>query len=141
MSHVIDKYRDIALSQIHEFDGYYVFMRKDGIMQLLFKPGFSGDVENAKNMIFTFKKISPDKKVLALVIYQDDNTFTKETREFIASAEVSETVAADALVIKGLALRIIGNGYLRINRPNRPTRIFNSVESALKWLEQFLNDK
>lgn len=141
MSHVIDKYRDIALSQIHEFDGYYIFMRKDGIMQLLFKAGFSGDVENAIKMILTFKKISPDKKVLALVIYHDDNTFTKETREFIASEEVSETVAVDALVIKGLALRIIGNGYLRINRPNRPTRIFNSVESALKWLEQFLNDK
>ncbi len=84
MSYTIDMYRDVALSEIHEFNGYYIFMRKDGIMQLLFKPGFSGDVSDTRNMMETFRKLSPDKKVLALVIYQDDNTFTKETREFIA---------------------------------------------------------
>ncbi|MBL7921848.1 MAG: hypothetical protein JNJ40_16150 [Bacteroidia bacterium] len=141
MSYTIDAYKHIALSEIHEFNGYYIFMRKDGIMQLLFKQGFSGDVSDARNMIETFKKISPDKKILALVIYQDDNTFTKETREFIAGDETSKVVAADALIIKGLALKIIGNGYLQINKPKRPTRIFNSVESGLKWLEQFLHVK
>ena len=141
MSYTIDAYKHIALSEIHEFNGYYIFMRKDGIMQLLFKQGFSGDVSDARNMIETFKKIRPDKKILALVIYQHDNTFTKETREFIAGDETSKVVAADALIIKGLALKIIGNGYLQINKPKRPTRIFNSVESGLKWLEQFLHVK
>lgn len=138
MSYTINAYIDIALSEIYEFNGYYIFMRKDGITQLLFKPGFNGEVSDAKNMITIFKKLSPYKKSVVLVVYQDDNTFTKETREYIASEEVSKTVAVDALVIKGLALKIFGNGYLRINRPNRPTRLFNTPESAIKWLEQFL---
>ncbi len=136
---VTDMFKDIAASEIREFDGYYIFLRKDGIMQLQFKDGFSGDVEDARNMIETFKQLKTTEKVLALVIYKDDNTFTKETREYIASDEVSKTVRADALVIKGLALRIIGNGYLRINRPKRPTRLFNDPETALRWLEQFLH--
>ena len=136
---VTDIFKNIAASEIREFDGYYIFLRKDGFMQLQFKNGFSGDVEDARNMIETFKQLKTTEKVLALVIYEDDNTFTKETREFIASDEVSKTVKADALVIKGLALRIIGNGYLRINKPKRPTRMFNDTKLAIQWLEQFLH--
>ncbi len=67
MSHVIDIYKDIALCEIHEFDGYYIFMRKDGIMQLLFNPRFNAELKDATNMTATFKKISPDKKAIALV--------------------------------------------------------------------------
>ncbi|MEO6304753.1 MAG: hypothetical protein ABIP51_16450 [Bacteroidia bacterium] len=138
MNAVIDMFKEVAASEVWEFDGYYIFLRKDGIMQLQFKEGFSGDVKDARNMIDTFRQLKTTEKVLALVIYKDDNTFTKETREYIASDEVSKVVQADALVIKGLALTIIGNGYLRINKPKRPTRLFANKENAIKWLEHFL---
>ena len=132
-----DKYKDIAFSEIHEFEGYCIFMRKDGIMQLQFENGFNGDVEDARNMISVFRKISPESRVLALVVYQEDNMFSKEAREYIASDEVTKIVKADALIIRGLALTIIGNGYLRINKPKRPTRLFTNPDAGLKWLEQF----
>ncbi|MBA2613401.1 MAG: hypothetical protein H0U95_15660 [Bacteroidetes bacterium] len=132
-----EKYLDIALSEIHVFEGYCIFMRKDGIMQLQFEDGFNGDVEDAKNMINVFRKIAPLARVLSLVIYQEDNTFTKEAREFIASDEVSKVVKADALIIRGIALAIIGNGYLKINKPKRPTRLFTNADVGLKWLKQF----
>lgn len=132
-----NKFKDIALSEIHEFDGYFIFLRKDDIMQLQFEDGFNGDVEHARNMIKTFRKIVPVGRVRALVIYQEDNTFTKEAREYIASDEVSLIVKADALIMRGLALTIIGNGYLRINKPKRPTRLFTNPDAGLKWLEQF----
>ncbi|MDP1803080.1 MAG: hypothetical protein Q8L81_17090 [Bacteroidota bacterium] len=133
-----DTFKDIAFSDIHEFDGYYIFMRKDGIMQLQFKEGFNGDADDARNMIKTFRKIMPEGRARILVIYQEDNTFSKEAREYIASDEVSTVVMADALIIKGLALTIIGNGYLRINKPKRPTRLFTSPDAGVKWLQQFI---
>lgn len=137
MNLIKDKYKELALSEIYEFEGYFIFLRKDGIMQLQFEDGFNGDVEHARNMIATFRKIVPEGRVRALVIYQEDNTFTKEAREFIASDEVSKVVKADALIIRGIALTIIGNGYLKINKPKRPTRLFTSADAGLKWLEQF----
>lgn len=73
-----------------------------------------------------------------LAVYEEDNLFSKEAREYIASDEVSEVVAADAFVIKGLALRIIGNGYLKINKPKRPGKLFSSQTLAVEWLKQFL---
>lgn len=133
----IDEFKSLAKSEVHVFDGYVVFLRKDGVMQLQFAPGFNGALEHAKNIVSTMRKLKGAEKCLVLAIYADDNTFSKETREYIASDEVSAIVVADALIINGLALRIFGNGYLRINKPGRPTRLFNSAAEGLKWLEQF----
>lgn len=73
-----------------------------------------------------------------LVIYADDNLFSKENRKYVASKEVSNYVKADALVMKSLALKIIGNFYLKINKPSRPTRTFFDEEAAVKWLKEFV---
>jgi hypothetical protein len=45
---------------------------------------------------------------------------------------------ADAFVIDSLAQRILGNFYLKFNKPQFPTRFFNSKEEALIWLEAFV---
>ncbi len=131
------KFKQLAISKIHQFDGYCIFMREGNIIHLHFEPGFNGDLEDAKIMVDTFKKLKGKDKALVLVIYEEDNMFSKEARDYVASDEVSQFVKADALIIKGLALRIIGNGYLKINKPNRPTRLFNSADDALDWLKQF----
>lgn len=83
------------------------------------------------------KDISQTKKHPVLVVYGKYNTFEQGVREYIASDEVSGVSKADALVIEGLGLRVLGNAYLKINKPARPSRLFNEVQEALKWLEQF----
>lgn len=48
---------------IHRFDGYVIFLRKDGITQLQFEKGFHGEEEDARNMVEIFKKINGKKKM------------------------------------------------------------------------------
>lgn len=122
--------------EVHRFPGYSLFMRPDNIIELHFENGFSGSVDDARHMVQLFKKLSGPFKPSLLVICSEDNTFSKEAREYTASREVSAVLKADAFVIKGLALRIIGNGYLKINKPRRPTRLFNSKEEAIDWLKR-----
>ncbi len=136
MSHKLEL-ENYAVSEVYTFKGYSIFMRRNTIIQLKFEQGFHSDIEDAKNMVRTITKVKGDGKCLLLVIYAEDNTFTKENREYIASDEVSAIIKADGLVIKGLALRIIGNGYLKINKPKRPTRLFNTKDDAVAWLKQF----
>jgi transposase len=126
-------------SEIHYFEGYSLFLREHNIIQLNFEPGFHGNANDAKEMVKTYLKIKAPGKALLLVIYAEDNMFSKDAREYIASDEVSEILKADALVITGLALRIIGNGYLKINKPKRPTRLFNSETEAINWLKQYID--
>ena len=45
---------------------------------------------------------------------------------------------ADAFVIKSLAQKILANFYLKINKPERPTKFFNKKEEALDWLKQYM---
>ncbi|WP_317897084.1 DUF7793 family protein [Aurantibacillus circumpalustris] len=121
-------------SQSHDFDGYTISKRKDGIVQVQFKPGFSIDIEHAKHMVTVIESIKENEKCLFLVVFEEDNTFSMETRNYFSSDAVSKIIKADALVIKGLAWEILGRGYLQINKPNRPTRLFKSAAIGTMWL-------
>jgi hypothetical protein len=35
-----------------------------------------------------------------------------------------------------MALKILMNGYLKFNKPNRPTRFFNEEQAAIDWLHE-----
>ncbi len=124
-------------SEVFSFNGYFMFMRKDGIIHVQFEAGFVGGLEHARHQVSIINQLRGNRKALVLAIYEEDNSFSKEAREYVASDEVSDIVAADAFVIKGLALRILGNGYLRINKPRRPGRLFNSRTQAIAWLKKF----
>lgn len=131
-----NQFQEIAQSEIISFEGYTIFLRNDNIIQLQFKDGFSGEVEDAINIVNTIKKLGNGIKYPLLVIYADDNLFSKETREYTASNEVSKFIKADALVMKNLAIKIIGNFYLKFNKPTRPTRVFVDAETAVQWLKE-----
>jgi hypothetical protein len=41
------------------------------------------------------------------------------------------------MVIKILGQRILGNFYIKFQKPMIPTKIFNNHEDALEWLNLF----
>lgn len=45
---------------------------------------------------------------------------------------------ADAFVIKSMAQKILANFYIKIYKPERPTKFFNHKEEAVTWLNSFL---
>ena len=45
---------------------------------------------------------------------------------------------ADAFVINSISQKIMANFYLKIARPERPTKFFNTRDDAMKWLKQFI---
>jgi hypothetical protein len=45
---------------------------------------------------------------------------------------------ADAFVIKSMAQKILANFYIKINKPERPTKFFNNKEEAINWLKPFI---
>jgi hypothetical protein len=125
---------DLFVPNPYHFEGYTIFKRRDGIVQIHFQAGFNIDIDDAKQIVETIRHIKGNEKCLFLVVFEDDNTFSLETREYISSNAVSEIIKADAFVIKGLALEILGKGYLKINKPARPTRLFKSAAIAAMWL-------
>jgi hypothetical protein len=130
-----------AIPQIYDYDIFSLYQRKDKIFQVQFKAGVTIEKEDVEELMSMIINQKGKGKCLLLVIFQEDNSFTNETREYMASDEVSKIIQASALVVKGLALEILGNGYIRINKPSRPVRLFKSPVTAVEWLRTFqVND-
>jgi hypothetical protein len=63
---------------------------------------------------------------------------TKETRDFLASEEGCEGIAALAILINSSIGSMIGNFWIKINKPLRPTKLFTEEGEAKKWLKQYV---
>lgn len=60
-----------------------------------------------------------------------------DAREWGANRPDGITSASDAMVIGGMAQKMIANFYLKINRPKKPTKFFTNLDDAIGWsLEQ-----
>jgi hypothetical protein len=105
------------------------------IVELNFENGFEGELEDVKLIVERVGKFCfNNQPVLLLVVYAEDNIFSKEARQYIASKEINHIVKAEALVLNSMALRIMGNFYLKVNKPARQSRLFNDRNIAFEWL-------
>lgn len=64
---------------------------------------------------------------------------TSEARAVFAGPDATVFTKACALVIANPLSRVLGNFYLGFNRPQSPTRLFNSIADAEAWLTTFLS--
>lgn len=62
-------------------------------------------------------------------------SISPEAREISSSAEVYRNAIAKAIIVSTVAHRLIGNFFIRFNRPPAPTLIFTDETEALAWLE------
>jgi hypothetical protein len=62
------------------------------------------------------------------------NSFSKEVKEALVTKEHSSKRIAIAVLQSNLAIKIIADLYLKVNKPEDPTKLFRSKEEALKWL-------
>ena len=59
-----------------------------------------------------------------------------ECRKHFAGPEHAATFSKCALIVTSPVSRIIGNFFLGLNKPLKPTRLFTSKEEGLKWLKE-----
>lgn len=72
-----------------------------------------------------------------LVITGERTRATEEGRTF-AARNLPAGRLAEAIIIRSLPVRIMGNFYLKFHKPGIPTRLFDDEESAMKWLREVL---
>ena len=122
--------------KVLQYTGYKLVKHTLNIVELIFDDGFEGELEHAIEIVHNIGKLrSNEQPVYLLVIYAPDNIFSKEARNYVASSKDSLLVVkAEALIINNLALKIMGNFYLKINRPPRPAKIFNNRLEGIDWL-------
>jgi hypothetical protein len=61
---------------------------------------------------------------------------TQDCRRHFAGPEHAKTFSKAALIVTSPISRIIGNFFLGLNKPLKPTRLFTNKGDALVWLKE-----
>lgn len=61
---------------------------------------------------------------------------TQDCRKHFSGPEHAKTFTKCALIVTNPLSRIIGNFFLGLNKPLKPTRLFTNEEQGLAWLKK-----
>jgi hypothetical protein len=128
----------VEILAIVELNTATIELRSDGIIQFSVKANSSLAASDARKMVEAAGKLGGGKKYPILIIAGKYAMADKETREFAASEAGNKHTIAGAFVIRSLAQRILGNAYIKVNKPTTPTALFFEEQDAVKWLKTFL---
>lgn len=115
-----------------------VNFRSDGIVNLHIKSNQTLTGEDTKSMVEFIGKTGNGEKLLLLITTGEYSLADKEAREFGASKAGNEFTLAAAIVVKSLAQKLIGNAYIKINKPIAPNALFTDEQKAIDWLKTFM---
>jgi hypothetical protein len=127
----------LILSEKH-FDLFSIAIRNDGIARIFIKENVDIDVVQVKQIVHALEEEGQGKKYPLLIVVGEYTLPTAEARAYTATAESDPFASAEAYVINSFSQRLVGNVYLSLNKPFRPTRLFNDEVKAVEWLKTFL---
>jgi len=107
------------------------------IIKIVFKDEHDFSLSDAKELLEDLKIICHNKAFPILKIPGKYSSIDNDARKFISSAEGMQFSSAEALVTNYLPHRIIGNFYMTVNKPVKPTAFFDDEKKAVEWLKQF----
>jgi len=121
-----------------DLEKYSISFSTDGIVIIDIKPDVEISIEEIIEGTNFILSIVKEKKLPILFIANEFSIPSKESREYLAKKESLPYAIADAYVICSFPQKIVGNFYLKVNKPFRPTKLFTDKNEALKWLKTFL---
>jgi len=117
---------------------YIISICDDGILYVRVTNEVDETVERSKELVKAIGKIVNYKKVPMLSKFDEFVLPPKENRDFWAKKDSCPYTSAEAFITNSIAMKIIANFYMRIEKPQRETRMFTNVEEARKWLKKFV---
>lgn len=98
-------------------------------------------LDNARESIAATAKLAGDKHYPVLVDMSNVRAMSREARAYYAGPEPPKYNNAVAMVTQSNFGRIVANFFMSLTTQRIPTRMFNNVEDAEKWLMQFVDKK
>lgn len=122
-----------------ELDTPYVNLRiEDSILVGTYKKDLHIDLDIAKQIVQCRLAFTRGKKMPSLIISQGVVSMDKPAREYLASNEAVEGLAASAIIVNSPFSSLLGNFFLKVNKTKIPVKIFSDIPKAEKWLRKFI---
>jgi hypothetical protein len=92
------------------------------------------ELEHAIEMVGTRKKATNNTPRLVIMDGTNITNVSKEARDYLSSEEATEGIIAGAFLVDSPLTKILGNFFLKISKPNKPSKLFTNREEAIEWL-------
>jgi len=109
-------------------EGYYELFIKDNVEI------FIDDIQ----LIVNAQKQLNGSKSPTLISGGQYSTTNTETLKYISVNENMPFSKCAAFIVSSISQKLLGNFYLKIYKPQRPTRFFNNKNEAISWLKQYI---
>ena len=122
------------ISEKIDFGGVRVFLIEPGIMVSHYYKDVILDIQLAKKINNMAGELGGGVAMPQLFIACPGQTVTKEVRDWSATEVSNQYTICTAVVCNSLAHKILGNFFIKVQRPPRPTKMFSNIGSAKEWL-------
>lgn len=109
-------------------NGYYELSIKDNVEI------FIDDIHHIVNA----QKQLNGSKLPTLISGGQYSTTNTDTLKYISVNENMPYSKCAAFIVSSISQKLLGNFYLKIYKPQRPTRFFNHKDEAILWLKQHI---
>jgi hypothetical protein len=108
---------------------------EEGILKIVITKEEEILISDIENYLEAVNIAGKGKLFCNMIVVNHYVTIDSATRKFMASKKCLSHTVADAFVVNSIALKIIGNFYIQMDKPARPTKIFNNENDAFVWLK------
>lgn len=129
---------EVSIVKQQQLSRAIVAIRSDGLAWAHLTGIEEVEIEHVKEVVDALAKLGGGKKFPLLITSEKHTLPSPEARAYIATEESDPYASAEAYVVLSFSQRLMGNVYMRFNKPFRPTWIFTSGSKAVEWLKTFL---
>jgi len=114
-----------------------IWLGDDNITRNIHVPQAKVDLTDAKACVTACLKVNQGNQYIVLVDIRQVTLITHEARQYFSNATAESSCKARAILIGSHVSRIIGNFFIKINKPAAPTKLFMDEAKAIAWLNKF----
>lgn len=114
-----------------------VWLGEDDILYAKCLPVENHTLEDAFENHNVNRRLCGNMKLPMLTDLRSIGNMSREARIFYASEDNAEIVLAMALLVDNAFSKMMGNFFIRLNKPRFPTKMFTSENAAITWLQGF----
>lgn len=115
---------------------FTLLLRSDGIVQLNTSTDADFTMKETMMYMHALEEITEGNPHLILKVPGAHANVDNETRKYMANEGLKFSIA-EAVIVRNLAQRMIGNFYIRYDKPKVPVRLFTNHAEAEHWLKTF----
>lgn len=113
----------------------------NNIIYLRMKDGAEVNLENTIEQFKAQAELTKNDYYGVLVDGRNYVIMDKESRKYMATHMAPKRVATALLTQHNIAMRLLANIYMKIDKPTVETRLFGEEAEAVKWLNARLQHK